>query len=119
MAAGNKGTDLALLKVEAKGLKAVKFALNTKKVPRGNWFRRGRAGLGDPVAVGIVSVMTRKLTGRDTVVTNPNRGYLGVIPVDDKDAEGIASSERSSRRWLPVAQRPPRRGCRRATSSSR
>jgi serine protease Do len=68
------------------GLKPVKFA-DTKKVPRGNWI--AAAGpTSDPVAVGIVSVMTRALTGPDTIITNPNRGYLGVIPVDDKDEDG-------------------------------
>jgi serine protease Do len=42
----------------------------------------------DPISVGIISVMTRKLTGRDAVITNPNRGYMGVIPEDEKDEDG-------------------------------
>jgi serine protease Do len=86
--AAHKETDLALLKVDVKGLKAVKFA-DTAKVPQGNWL--AAAGpTSDPISVGIVSVMTRKLTGRDTVITNPNRGYMGVIPVDEKDDAGNA-----------------------------
>jgi serine protease Do len=84
--AEHKDTDLALLKVQAKGLKAVKFA-DAKEIPRGHWVAAS-GPTSDPVSVGIVSVMTRKLTGRDTVITNPNRGYLGVIPVDEKDGEG-------------------------------
>jgi serine protease Do len=87
--AAHKATDLALLKVDVKGLKAVKFA-DTKKVPRGNWLASAGPTT-DPVAVGIVSVMTRELTGADKVITNPNRGYLGVIPVDDKDENGTLS----------------------------
>lgn len=84
--AAHKDTDLALLKVDVKGLKPVKFA-DTLKVPQGNWL--AAAGpTSDPVSVGIVSVMTRKLTGRDTVITNPNRGYLGIFPADEKDGDG-------------------------------
>jgi serine protease Do len=84
--AAHKDTDLALLKVDVKGLKAVKFA-DTRKLPRGTWVAASGTH-SDPVSVGIVSVMTRKLTGRDTVITNPNRGYMGVIPEDEKDEDG-------------------------------
>jgi serine protease Do len=84
--AAHKPTDLALLKVDVKNLKAVKFA-DTKKVPQGNWLASAGPN-SDPVGVGIVSVMTRKLTGRDTVIFNPNRGYMGVIPIDAKDDDG-------------------------------
>lgn len=84
--AADKATDLALLKVAVKGLKPVTFA-DSKKVPRGHWL--ASAGpTSDPIAVGIVSVMTRKLTGRDTTITNANRGTLGVFPEDAKDADG-------------------------------
>lgn len=84
--AAHNPTDLALLKVDVKGLKPVKFA-DTQKVPPGNWL--AAAGpTSDPVSVGIVSVVTRKLTGRDTVITNPNRGYLGVFPADEQDEKG-------------------------------
>jgi len=76
--AAHKDTDLALIKVDVKGLKAVKFA-DTTKLPRGNWLVAS-GPTSDPIGVGIVSVMTRKLTGRDTIVTNPNRGYLGIYP---------------------------------------
>ncbi len=84
--AAHKETDLALLKVDVKGLKAVKFS-DSKKVPRGAWVAASGVHT-DPVSVGIISVMTRKLTGRDALITNPNRGYMGVIPEDDKDSDG-------------------------------
>jgi len=84
--AAHKDTDLALVKVDVKGLKAVKFA-DAKKVTQGSWVAAS-GPTSDPVALGIVSVMTRKLSGRDTLVTNPNRGYLGVIPEDEKDGDG-------------------------------
>jgi serine protease Do len=84
--AEHKDTDLALLKVDVKGLKAVKFA-DTKKIPQGAWVAAS-GPTSDPVSLGIVSVMTRKLTGRDTIITNPNRGYMGVIPEDEKDESG-------------------------------
>lgn len=87
--AAHPKTDLALLKVAVTGLKPVTFA-DTKKVPRGAWVAASGVQ-SDPVSVGIVSVMTRKLTGlHDTSVVNPNRGYMGVIPEDEKDQEGNA-----------------------------
>ena len=84
--AAHRETDLALIKVDVKGLKAVKFA-DTAKVPQGAWVASS-GPTSDPVGVGNVSVMTRKLTGRDAAIVNPNRGYLGVIPVDEKDDDG-------------------------------
>ncbi len=84
----HKDTDLALIKIDVKGLKAVAFA-ETKKVPTGHWL--AAAGpTSDPLSVGIVSVVTRKLTGRDSVISNPNRGFLGVVPIDAKDDDGKA-----------------------------
>ncbi len=84
--AAHKETDLALLKVDVKGLKAVSFA-NTTKVPAGNWLAAS-GPTSDPISVGIVSVKTRRLTGGDTIAANANRGYLGVIPEDEVDGEG-------------------------------
>lgn len=88
--AAHKPTDLALLKVDAKGLKAVTFA-DSKKLPSGHWVAASRPqgdANSDPVGVGIVSVSTRKTTGRDAILPNPNRGYLGIYPEDEKDADG-------------------------------
>ncbi len=96
--AAHKETDLALIKVDVKGLKAVKFA-DTVKVPAGNWL--AAAGpTSDPVSVGIVSVMTRKLTGPDDTRIanlNPNRGLMGVFPVDEKDGDGNPAGAMLSR----------------------
>ncbi|MBY0458105.1 MAG: S1C family serine protease, partial [Gemmataceae bacterium] len=84
--AAHEPTDLALLKVDVKGLKAVTFA-DTTKVPAGHWV--AAAGpTSDPASVGIVSVMTRKLTGFDT--DRPNRGFMNVVPEDETDADGKA-----------------------------
>jgi serine protease Do len=85
----HKPTDLALLKIDMKGLKPVAFA-DSKKVPTGNWL--AAAGLGtNPTAVGIVSVMTRDLSGQDARDTlNNNRGYLGIILSPEDDADGGA-----------------------------
>jgi len=88
--AEHKDTDLALLKVDVKGLKPVKFA-DTKAVPRGFWVAAS-GPTSDPVSVGIVSVMTRKLTGRDA-----NPGYLGIFPEDAKDGDGKGIGARITR----------------------
>ena len=87
--AAHKATDLALIKVDVKGLKPVIFA-DTKKLPRGSWVAAS-GPTSDPVAIGIVSVMTRHLTGRDAEITNPNRGFMGVMPEDEKDDAGKPS----------------------------
>jgi len=84
--AAHKDTDLALIKVDVKGLKAVTFA-DSAKLASGSWVVTS-GSTSDPVSVGIVSAMTRKLTGRDAVVLNPHRGYLGVYPADEKDGDG-------------------------------
>lgn len=85
----HKPTDLALLKIDMKGLPAVTFA-DSKKVPSGYWL--AAAGLGaNPTAVGIVSVMTRDLSGfdaRDTL--NNNRGYIGINLTDKDEPDGGA-----------------------------
>lgn len=83
----HKPTDLALLKIDMKGLKSVAFA-DSKKVPIGNWLAAG--GLGStPTAVGIVSVATRNL-GRvpDYEMLNQNRGFLGILLSREEEADG-------------------------------
>ena|SRR5437764_10052539 len=82
----HKPTDLALLKVDAKGLQPVKFAAS-KKVPAGFWVAAAKPGSG-PQSVGIVSVSTRDLSGDEAApeLLNPNRGFLG-IRLAEKDPE--------------------------------
>jgi serine protease Do len=83
----HKPTDLALLKIDMKGLQAVKFD-DSKKEPIGNWL--AAAGVGkNPTAVGIVSVMTRDLSGVEAKSElNANRGFLGVQLAQTDDPDG-------------------------------
>ncbi|MDB5306653.1 MAG: mucD 6 [Gemmataceae bacterium] len=88
----HKPTDLALLKIDMKGLQAVTFS-DSKKVPIGNWLAAAGTST-TPTAVGIVSVMTRNLSGEDATVTlNNNRGYLGVMLAREDDTDGGAMVE--------------------------
>ncbi len=86
-------TDLALLKVEKKGLVPLAFG-DSKVAVIGNWL--AAAGVGsDPAAVGIVSVATRtfgdkekleeKMTGRHL---NAKRGFLGIQMGDKSPTDG-------------------------------
>jgi serine protease Do len=83
--------DLAMLKVDAKGLPAVDWA-ESKVAPVGNWV----ASVGQdekPVAVGVVSVATRTLPAKE--LTRPaiiaNSGYLGIGLDSTKDGPKITS----------------------------
>ena len=84
----HRDTDLALLKVDVKDLKPVTF-IDSKKVQTGKWLAAAGPTT-DPTAVGIVSVVTRKLTGLDAFIDNYNRGYVGIIMTesDPKDKDG-------------------------------
>jgi len=84
----HRDTDLALLHVDVKDLKPVKFT-DTKKISAGNWLAAAGAH-SDPIGVGIVSVATRKLTGPDAMIDNLNRGYVGIImsSTDPTDKDG-------------------------------
>ncbi len=79
-------TDLAMIKIDVKDLKPVTFA-DTKKVPIGNWLATAGPH-SDALAVGIVSHGTRPLTFPDDIILNANRGFLGIMPIDEKDKEG-------------------------------
>jgi serine protease Do len=83
--------DLALLKVQAHGLRPVEWR-DSKHVPVGFWL--ASVGLEeDPVAIGVVSVSARKSTprpapgGHDTA----EYGYLGVMLEATEDGVRIAS----------------------------
>jgi len=72
----HKPSDLALLKINANGLKPVTFA-ESKYASVGNWV--AVPGLGEnPVGVGVVSVAARKLYGEEAVIQNLNKGTLGI-----------------------------------------
>lgn len=88
----HKETDLAMIHVEANDLKPVTFS-NSADAATGNWLVAALPAKTEPIAVGgvgIVSVKTRKLTGRDTEVFNHNKGFLGILldEKDPKDKEG-------------------------------
>ncbi len=81
----HKPTDIALLKVDAEGLKPVKFA-DAKEAEVGNWV--AVAGItNEAVAVGVVSAGVRKLFGQEAFVENLNKGYLGIRLKDAEDGE--------------------------------
>jgi serine protease Do len=85
----HKPTDLALLKIAAADLKPVAFA-DTRGAAVGNWLAAAGTG-SSPTGVGIVSVVTRKLTGFDAVDTyNNNRGFMGVELAQTDDPDGGA-----------------------------
>lgn len=73
----HKATDLALLKVEKKGLIPLAFG-DSKVAALGNWL--AAAGVGsDPAGVGIVSVVTRSFSKLEQgEFLNANRGFLGI-----------------------------------------
>jgi serine protease Do len=91
----HKITDLALLKIDMKGLQAVSFA-DSKKTPTGNWLAAAGTG-SDPTAVGIVSVMTREFGApRDFEMLNQNRGFIGIILAEDEKDGGARVDEVST-----------------------
>jgi serine protease Do len=80
--------DLALLKIDAKGLKPVEWA-DSKDAPVGYWVASAGTGR-DPIGVGIVSVGVRKGNPKEAV---PQRdlsrsGYLGVALLPAEEGEG-------------------------------
>ena len=82
----HKPSDLALIKMDTDGLKPIKF-LGEDPAALGNWV----AAVGtssDALAVGVVSVTTRKLSGDQAFVENANRGILGIQMKTDS-AEGV------------------------------
>jgi len=85
----HKPTDLALLKIEADDLTAVKFVA-AKNAEPGNWVA-ATADSSEPVAVGIISAGARKLFGIESVIENANKGYIGIrFDVGGKDQVVIA-----------------------------
>jgi serine protease Do len=84
----HRPTDLAMLHVNLRNLKPVRFG-DSRKVKVGSWVAAIDIK-SEPVAVGIVSAITRKPTGADAAIDNHNRGYLGVLMTSDDptDADG-------------------------------
>jgi serine protease Do len=79
----NAAYDIAMLKIDAKGLPAIEWR-DSKEATVGKWV--ASVGLGaDPVAVGVISVGTRKFKQNDQPpkAANINAGYLGVSGLAD------------------------------------
>src|SRR5262249_32057012 len=95
----HKPTDLALIKIDAAGLKPVKFA-DAEVAVVGNWVATPGIGL-DVAGVGVVSHGVRNLTGTEaTDMNNANRGFLGVtlVTTDTGDGALIRSVEATAAR---------------------
>jgi len=68
--------DLAMLKIETKGLKPVEWR-SSKEALVGNWV--AAPGLtAEPLSIGVVSVASRKTTPRDLPPVQNNSGFLGI-----------------------------------------
>jgi len=88
--------DLAMLKVETKGLKPIEWQ-DSKTADPGNWLA-APGNSRDPVAIGVVSVATRKTTPRD-FANRPaaaNSGFLGVMLEDGDGNPVIAEVTKNS-----------------------
>jgi serine protease Do len=84
----HRGTDLAMLRVDVKGLKPVKFA-DVTKTRVGHWLAAAGPST-EPVAIGILSAGLRKIPADDpfneeSIIVNHNRGYMGIRLEDYKD----------------------------------
>ena len=90
---GDALPEASQIKIDVKDLVPVSFA-DTKKMQIGNWLASA-GDKSDAIAVGIVSHGTRPLTFPDDIILNANRGFLGIMPVDEKDKDGnvIAAEE--------------------------
>jgi serine protease Do len=82
--------DLAMLKVDARGLKPIEFR-ESKQDPVGNWV--ASVGVDDtPVAIGVVSVAARKVNAREyPPLIDTKGGYLGIAL--DQTEEGAKVKE--------------------------
>jgi serine protease Do len=85
----HKPSDLALLKIDAGHLKPVTFA-DAKAAEVGNWVAAVGPGP-EPIAVGVISVGPRKLDPRseEGMITNLNKGALGILMKDPEEGEGV------------------------------
>lgn len=69
--------DLAMLKIDARGLKPVQWRDSTEDAV-GSWVATPGKTL-EPVAVGVLSVSARKITGMELSRRSTNGGFLGII----------------------------------------
>lgn len=96
--------DLALIKIECTGLKAVEWC-ESKCAPVGNWVASAGPG-NDPVAIGVVSVAARNVPVSKTPVRptpSPTSGYLGVslaIEADNARIEAVSPGSAAEKAGL-------------------
>jgi serine protease Do len=86
----NETWDLALLTIEAKGLKPVKWE-DSKLAPVGHWIATA-APAEKPIAIGVVSVASRAMPPGPKVAlpkNNNDRGYLGIQMEDSESGAGV------------------------------
>jgi serine protease Do len=84
----HRNHDLAMLKIDARGLKPISWQ-DSKMAPVGNWVASVGTGT-DPVAVGVVSVAAREMpVSKFPPLPKPraNSGYLGIGLADDPVAK--------------------------------
>lgn len=80
--------DLAMLKIEAKGLKPVVWR-DSKEDAVGSWVET--TGINrDPVAVGVLSVAARKINGPELARRSHSGGFLGIRIAPGKNGVKIA-----------------------------
>jgi serine protease Do len=87
----HKPSDLALVKIDADGLRPVKFA-DRKAAIVGNWVA-ATGTESEPIAVGVVSAAARKLYGEQSLIENANKGYLGIGLESNEEDEGAVIRE--------------------------
>jgi serine protease Do len=88
----HRQTDLAMLKVDVTGLKAVEFA-DGAEIEGGMMVAATAVG-GEPVAVGVIGAPARKLYGEEAIIANENRGKIGVFGLRDAEStDGVVVPE--------------------------
>lgn len=86
----HRESDLALLKIDADGLKPIEFP--TKDAAEvGNWVAVTSLKE-DPLAVGVISAGARKLYFDEAIIQNSNKGMLGIQMRLDDDTGIVISS---------------------------
>jgi serine protease Do len=83
--------DLAMLKIDAKGLKPVEWRDSTKDAV-GSWVATPGLNI-DPVAVGVLSVGTRKITGVELTRRSTSGGFLGISISNAAAKNGVKIAE--------------------------
>lgn len=86
----NETWDLAMLKVDTKGLKPIVWA-DSKVAPVGNWVAT-TAPADRPISIGVVSVASRSMPPGPKIPlpkNNNERGYLGIQMEDADTLDGV------------------------------